>query len=171
MNQEEVLSLLHEKIEQALSTYQTMIYRIALSYTKNQADAEDLFQEVFVAYMKVLQKSKNFEPFQSRDHEKAWFIRVAINKSKNHLKSAWNTKTTGLTADYPITEKPEDNSLEVLYSLPDQFRNVLYLYYYEELTISQIASIFEQKEATIRQQMSRGRKLLKSKLKGVYRYE
>ena len=75
-----------EKIEQ----YSDMVYRIALTRTDTIENAEDIFQEVFTKF------SEKLPSFKDAEHEKAWFIRVTINMSKNMKNTAWNRKVVTL---------------------------------------------------------------------------
>jgi RNA polymerase sigma-70 factor (ECF subfamily) len=144
-----------------LKNYADMIYKLALAHTKNISDSEDVFQEVFFKYL------KNKTKFQSKEHQKAWLIRVTINVSNKILSSAWRRRTVPFKDD--IEFNPEENI--VYYSiieLPIKYRTVLHLHYYEDMTISDISSVLKIKESTIKSQLLRAKALLKEKLKGDY---
>lgn len=150
-----------EYIESVLTSYATTLIKLAFTYVKNRADAEDIVQEVFVSLI------RRNDGFESRDHEKAWLIRVTINKCKNHLNSSWVKKSTLL--DEEVSYYFDEEESEVLWAvlqLPEKYRNVIHLYYYEEYSINEIASILKKKPATIGTCLARGRKLLKSNLTG-----
>lgn len=135
------------------------IIRICFSYMKNINDAEDLTQEVFV---KLMEKGPLFE---SDEHEKAWIIRVAINLCKNRLKTAWFRKTVSLDeVNFNFTSK-ENEVLSAVHKLPEKYRVVILLYYFEGYSISEIASILGERESTIGSKLFRARKLLKASLK------
>ena len=86
-----------------IQKYSDMVYKLAYSMVKDQYDAEDIHQEVFIKY---IDKSPNFE---SEEHEKAWFLRVTINLVKNLWKSAWKQKVTNFF-DFENEQKmPLDN--------------------------------------------------------------
>jgi RNA polymerase sigma-70 factor (ECF subfamily) len=125
---------------------------------KNMNDAEDLAQEVFI---KLMEKKPSFE---DSEHEKAWIIRVAINMSKNRLKTAWFRKTEPLDeVTYSFTPK-ESTVMSAVLELPAKYKGVILLYYFEGYSIGEIAGILGEKESTVGSQLSRARKLLKSNL-------
>ena len=117
-----------EEANRAIERYADTVRRICMVHLKNYSDTEDIFQTVFLKY--VLYP----EPFESEEHEKAWIIRVTINACKDLLKSFFRSRTTSLdtlkeTAQVPDTEHSE--LLDAVLSLPEKYKNVVYLYYYE----------------------------------------
>lgn len=160
----EELNLYKEQnMKDVLSEYSDMVYKIAYSQTKNQHHAEDVFQEVF---LRLIKKKPSF---QSKDHLKAWLIRVTINCSKSIFLSFHFKKRAELSNDIAdsnvILEKSE--LYYAVMNLPNKYKNVLYLFYYEGYSIKEIATILDKKEATIKTNLHRGRNLLKVNLKGV----
>lgn len=146
-------------ITNAIDKYSDLLIRISFTYMKNISDAEDVAQEVF---LRLIEKRPLFE---SDEHEKAWLIRVAINLSKNRLKTAWFRKTLPLV-EITYNFSPKENTvMKAVLELPSKFRGVILLFYFEGYSISEIAGILEQKESTVGSQLHRARKLLKSKLK------
>lgn len=128
-----------EKAEQVVRLYADMIYRIALQNLKNEADAQDIFQEVCLT---LLTKEA---PLFDDVHLKHWLIRVTINKCKNFKKSLWQQRTESLVDYLPDGEVDvESQVLELIYSLPQKYRNVVYLYYCEEYTVPEIAEILRE---------------------------
>lgn len=103
---------------------------------------------------------------------KAWLIRVVINLCKNLKKSSWHCKNQILFDDWkPFSEKQQETLVE-LWKLPQNYRNVIYLYYYEGYNISEIAKILDKKENTISSQLTRARTRLKSLIiEGGYKHE
>ena len=81
----------NDLLKKNIAKYSGMVYKLAYSLVKDRYDADDIYQEVF---MKYIRKSPCFH---SKEHEKAWFIRVTVNCCKNFWKSAWRSKTTGFT--------------------------------------------------------------------------
>jgi RNA polymerase sigma-70 factor (ECF subfamily) len=152
-------------IENLVDTYSDMILRICYSHMKNMSDAEDITQEVFI---KLMEKQPAFE---SAEHEKLWLIRVAINLCKDKLKSAWFRKTAPLEDTLPGVTKEDSTIIEAVLSLPLKYRTVILLFYFEDYSIAQIASIINTKESTVGSQLSRARNLLKSILKEDFIYE
>lgn len=155
-------------ISEIINTYSDMVYKLALARTKNKFDADDVFQEVFMRYM------KHYHKLTSNEHIKAWLIRVTINCSNNIFNSSWFKKTVlfknslkdNLIDDLNFTT--EENK-EVYYSvleLPKKYRTVIHLFYYEDMSIIEISKALEIKEGTIKSQLHRGRNLLKEVLEG-----
>lgn len=150
-----------QNIDEIVGKYADMVYRIAVTQMKNTQDAQDIFQEVFMRLLEHLGE------MESEEHLKAWLIRVTLNCSKSSLTSAWRRHTQPLEEqeEIPVFEKQEQSELyEYLKALPQKYRTVLYLFYYEELSVKEICDITNQKEATIKSQLSRGRAMLKDKL-------
>ena len=145
-----------EKAEQVVRLYADMIYRIALHNLKNEADAQDIFQEVCLT---LLTKEA---PLFDDVHIKYWLIRVTINKCKNFNKSIWQQKTEAID-DTLLCDAGYDESrvFELIYSLPQKFRNVVYLYYCEEYTVSEIAEILRENKNTVNSRLQRARKRLR----------
>ncbi|GEA31778.1 RNA polymerase sigma factor [Clostridium diolis] len=152
-------------IHYLIETYSDMLIRISYSYMKNLSDAEDITQEVFI---KLLEKRPDFK---NETHEKSWLIRVAINLSKDKLKSSYFKNTTSLEDDFVDTTQEDTDVIEAVLSLPLKYRSIVFLYYYENYSISEISNILNIKESTVGSQLSRGRKLLKSILKEDFEYE
>lgn len=135
--------------------YADMIYRIAYQKVLNRYDAEDIVQDVFVKLL----SSKSY--FRDEEHIKAWLIRVTINLCINYNKSLARQKTVSVEQlDIPFTHQ-ETGVLEELYLLPEDERNILYLYYYEGYKIREIAKILRQKQNTINSKLTRARNKLK----------
>lgn len=144
-----------EKAEQLIQQYADMIYRIAFQNLKNPADAEDIFQEVCLALL-----TKN-APLYDENHIKNWLIRVTINKCKSFHKSVWQSRTESISEHTELMAPETSAVMEELYTLPKHYRNVIYLYYYEDYTISEIAEILGKSQNTINSQLQRARKRLK----------
>lgn len=145
--------------------YSDMIYGIALSHLKNIQDAEDALQQTFFTYFK-----KNVR-FKDEEHRKAWLIRVALNCCKRII--AYNRKHYSISIDdIDVScnfETEEDNLVyNALISLPEKYKTALYLYYIEEQSAKSIAGILKISEANVFMRLSRGRTMMKEKLKGDY---
>lgn len=145
-----------EKAEQIIREHADMIYRIALQNLKNPDDASDIFQEVCISLL-----TKN-APLYDDVHIKNWLIRVTINKCKNFRKSVWNTRTEPLTPDFNGQGKDDVSALELIFSLPINYRNVVYLYYFEQYTVPEIAKILDKSKNTVNSQLQRARKKLRN---------
>ena len=152
-----------EEANRAVEKYADTVRRICIVHLKNHADTEDIFQTVFLKY--VLSSVS----FENEEHEKAWFIRVTVNACEDLLKSFFRSRTVSLDEiiEKP-SEMPQDNRevLEAVLELPEKYRDVVYLYYYEEYTAPEIGRILEKKENTVYTLLKRARKILKDKLGG-----
>ncbi len=144
-----------EQAEQIIKKYADMIYRIALHNLKNTADAEDILQEVCVALI-----TKN-PPTDDEQHLKYWLIRVTVNKCSGFRRLIWNSKRENIE-DYTHLEAPQQQSvMEEIRQLPKNYRNIIYLYYYESYTIAEIAEILHKNPNTVSSSLQRARKKLK----------
>lgn len=152
-----------QSILKIIDKHSNMIYKICFVYLKNKFDAEDAFQELAIKIMEVAPH------FQSDEHEKAWLIRVSTNHCKNILKSNRFKKHLSLRDDIVFGDTmSEDNTLEQILELSLQYRNVLYLYYYEGYSTKEIASLLKRRDATIRTWLKRAREQLKDVIGGDY---
>jgi RNA polymerase sigma-70 factor (ECF subfamily) len=150
----------NEYIEQTVSKYSQNIIRIAFTYVKNITDAEDIMQDTFLSFM------QHNPVFESEEHEKAWFIRVVINKSKDYIKSGWFKNKVPLTEDLSYLPEEENGVLEEVMKLDEKYRIPIHLFYYEGYSVNEIAGIMQTKSSTIKTWLSRGRNILKNKLGG-----
>lgn len=151
-----------QKFENLYQCYKQSLYRIAFSYVKNSADAEDLVQEAF--YKCFCQAPE----FTSDEHEKRWLIRVTVNLCKNHVKSFWHKNRTAME-EIPeqMAEKmgvQEISLWQEVLALPDKYKITMYLHYYEGYTCREIAGILDCKESTVKMRLKKGRALLKLEL-------
>lgn len=152
-----------EEVNQAIELYADMIRRICFLHLKNHADTEDVLQEVFLKYV------LHSVAFKSREHEKAWLIRVTLNLCKDLKKSLFrhNTIPLDVLSEEAASVMPEQlEVLEAVLSLPSKYKNVIYLHYFEGYTAREISMMLHKKENTVYSLLSRGRKLLKQKLRG-----
>ncbi|MBQ7965278.1 MAG: sigma-70 family RNA polymerase sigma factor [Ruminococcus sp.] len=142
--------------ERVIRQYADMIFRIALQNLKNKADAEDILQDVSLALL-----TKN-APLYDESHIKSWLIRVTLNKCKNFHKSAHRTKTEPLSDYVELCAKEDQRLLEDVMGLPKNYRNTLYLFYYEGYSIDEIAKLLNKKPSTVGSWLHRARKKLKT---------
>lgn len=152
-----------EEANKAVEKYSDMIRRICMVNLKNYADTEDVFQTVFLKY---ILSSKVFE---SDEHEKAWFIRVTSNACKDIFKSFFRTKTEPLEvlSDYKTTLSTEASDiLQIILSLPQKYRQIIYLYYYEGYSAVEIGKLLNKNTNTVYTLLARAKKLLKKELAG-----
>ena len=151
---EERMGETKERLEQIFRDYYQLIYRVAFSQVKNHADAEDITQEVF---LKII-----------RHDERAWIVRVTINLCRDLLKSKWHKTSVSMEevseaqrgSCENFTEIQDDMMWAVL-QLPEKYRNCLYLFYYEDYSIKEIAQSLEMPENTVKTNLKRGRQALK----------
>ena len=148
--------------EEIVKKYFNTVYRLALSQTKNKAYADDVTQDVFLRF---LNKERNFD---SEEHIKAWLLRVTINCSKSIYLSAWFKKTVPLSEELTFDTEEKSDVYYAVAELPPKYRTAIHLFYYEDLSISEISEILDTKESTVKSHLFRGRELLKEKLKGGY---
>jgi len=151
---------LNESVRRVLELYSQSLIKIAFAYLKNIADAEEVAQEVFLAY---LQKRPAFE---NDEHEKAWLIRTAINKSKNMLKTGWFRSRTPVPENLSYLPEEENEILQAVLALDKKYRIPIHLHYFEGYSIQEIAVIMQAKPATVGTWLARGRFLLKKKIGG-----
>ncbi len=154
-----------ENIKQTIEKYADTVYRIALTRCETIENAEDVFQDVF---MKYSEKMPNFE---NEEHEKAWFIRVTINLTKNIKQSAWNKKIVVLEDNIAFEKQEETEVFSIINQLPKNYKTVIYLLYYEGYKVKEIATLMKTKEGTIKTWLFRAREMLKEKLEGGFENE
>ena len=148
--------------EELFERYSDMVYKIALSYGNQVSLAEDVVQEVFLRFL------KKKPHFKSREHEKAWFIRVAVNCCKSMVSSAWMKRISPLEDAGQVAvafqHKEEEELYELLTKLPANYRTVLYLRYYEEYQVKEIAKLLHITPNLVSARLSRARKLMKKEI-------
>ena len=144
--------------EEEIRRYAAMVYRLALARAGNSADAEDIFQEVFLRYV------EKAPAFHSGDHAKAWFLRVTINCCNDLWRSPWRRRSAPLTEDLPFETREELGLHQELLKLPKKYRAVLHLFYWEDMTTAEIAQVLDLKPAAVRQRLTRARAMLRELL-------
>lgn len=152
-----------EAVREAIDRYADMVKRICFIHLKNETDTEDIFQTVFLKY------AMSDVVLTNEMHEKAWLIRVTLNACKDLLKSFFRKRTVPLDAyveQNGIVDAAHSEVLEAVLSLPEKYRRVIYLHYYEGYTAPEIAEILGIKENTVYTQLTRGRALLRDVLGG-----
>ena len=153
-------------LEDIYQRHVDMLYRVAYSFMKNGADAEDMVQETFLRLM------RSGTVFESAQHEKAWLLRVAVNASKNRLGSAWCRRTEAIDESCPC---PEDEDLSFVWDavreLPPSYREPIHLFYHEGCSTEEIASILQTRPSTIRSRLTRARAMLRDRLKEAYDFD
>lgn len=149
----------------AVESNKDIVYKIAYAGCGNAADAEDIFQDVF---MKLLESGKKFE---SGEHLKRWLIRVTVNQVKMHRRREKYRKTVILdgteAADSSAVCDTAENKLirSAVLELPEKYRIIVLLYYYEDRTVKEIGRILRLNEQTVKTRLHRARLMLKDELK------
>ncbi len=145
-----------KKIEEIIRQYADMIYRIAFQNVKNRTDAEDIFQEVCL--LLVTKNAPIYDPLHIRN----WLIRVTINKCNNFYKSFWQHNSEPLEETLACFQPEQQELLSEIMKLPKNYRNIIYLYYYEGYKISEIAKMLNLNLNTVSSRLCRARNKLKT---------
>ncbi len=145
-----------EYMVRLVKTYSDSMLRAAYSVLKSTDDAEDAVQDAFLRFVQKRPQFKNSE------HEKAWLLRVTINISKNMLKSAARNNLP-VTEEIPCLDEKSE-LLAVVMSLPERYRTVIHLYYFEGYSIKEIAAVLKLPSATVGTRLARARNLLKGEI-------
>ena len=149
-----------KEIAEIYTRHSKTVYRVCFAYMKNPADTEDAVQDTFVRLIKAGPK------FESEEHEKAWIIRTATNVCKNVLRHWWRRREN--IEDFHNLESQEkidtDDTFRVVMELPDKYKTVVYLYYYEGYTGTEIAEILQKPQSTVRNHLHEARAILRERL-------
>lgn len=150
-------------VEYVVPKYQTNLYQAAFAILQDVADAQDAVQMVFIKYHRL-----NLD-YENEDHIRRWLFRSALNQAKDIRRSFWRTNRTELTDDVHQTaalyQDPLDRHLfESVSRLPEKYRVMLQLFYYEEFSIREIAEVTALSEAAVKKRLSRGREMLREML-------
>lgn len=162
-----------ETLVRLMNQYGDMVMRIAFTYVKEKPLAEDITQEVFMRCFQSL------HTFEKRSSYRTWLYRITVNHCKDHVKS-WSFKNLipsepmkiekGMKEDIVSTQVLREEENEYLFQrvleLPVKLREVIIFYYYEELSLGEIAELLNVKENTVKTRLHRGRNKLKKTVKG-----
>ncbi len=157
-----VPSELNGRIHQAVRLHMQSIVRVAYTYVHSLQDAEDIAQETFLAYLKTA------PAFFSGEHEKAWLLRVCINKCKNQLKSGWQKSRNPLPEDLAVLPREESDVLSAVLALDEKYRLPVHLHYYEGYDLKTIAQLLSLPVATVGTRLARAKTQLKEQLGGAF---
>lgn len=150
-----------EDVRDTIGRYADMVHRIGVMYLHNTADAEDVFQNVFLKYALCLRA------FRDEEHKKAWLIRVAVNICRSKLRGPWKKKVDLTeTAEEYLAGIPEEHRevLDAVRALDPKYRDVIYLHYFEGYKAREIGRILGRRENTVYSLLARGRARLKEVL-------
>ena len=135
------------------------MYRLAFSILRNEADAEDAVSETVLKACEKLDNLRNTNKFKS------WIMKILVNQAKTMLRGK---NRIDLMADMEQLEMSFDNQTGELWSvvseLDEEFRNVVILFYYEDMTTREIAKTLQIAEGTVKSRLSRAREKLKQKI-------
>lgn len=174
-----------QELQQKMDKYADMLFRLSLIRLQNVQDAEDVVQEAFYQYV------KHGAQFESPEHEKAWLLKVTLNACRKVYRSAWSRRRsdgdwqetaqkeqrTGAPAQEPgpeedmLRREQGRQLLKAVWALPAKYRDVIHLFYYQELSVREIAEITGRPESTVTSQLTRGRELLRRSLKEEFEFE
>ena len=156
---------MRQSLHELAAMYQDNLFAAAFNICQNAQDAEDVIQDTFIQYHTTKKE------FVNEQHIRAWLIRVAINKAKNVTRTFWRRNKISIE-DYMETltfETPESADLfETVMQLPEKYRIVVHLYYYEDYAVSEIADILKLSESNVKTRLSRGRAMLRKELEGEW---
>lgn len=150
-----------QEAEQLIEAYADAVYRLAYARTGSREDAEDVTQETFLRLVRTKPQ------FRDREHSRAWLLRVAMNCAADLRRSPWRRRTRPLEEAEQLAAVPEETAggvMEAVLALPERYRAVVHLYYYEGLSAAEIAAILGKREGTINTRLCRARAMLRTKL-------
>lgn len=149
-------------VEELVGRYRGNLFAAAFNMCRNAADADDIVQETFLQYYMAKKE------FDNEQHIRAWLFRVAVNKAKNVNRSFWKQHKLPLEEymETLVFESPKEEVLfETVMRLPEKYRIIIHLFYYEDYTVREIAGVLKLTEGNVKVRLSRGRKLLREALK------
>ncbi len=148
--------------EEAVLRFGNLVWRLALARMANVADAEDVYQEVFLRYF------RHEDEFESDEHRRAWLIRCTVNRAKSALLSLHRRRILPLETAVEIGVEPENREVyTAVLALPPKYRTVIHLHYFEGMTVAEIADTLGCAEGTVKAQLHRARTQLKEALRDV----
>jgi len=150
---------------EVMRRHKQMVYAICCTHTRCRGDADDAFQEVFLTYHRKQPVCRDDE------HRKAWLIRTALTVTRRVATSSWSTRVVLAPDDarnqavFEVGDKQQDSLFQALSSLPETYRSVIHLFYFEDLPVAQIATLLEQSQGAVKTRLSRGRDMLREAMK------
>lgn len=148
-----------QDVETLFLKYRDDVYRLALSYTRSPSEAEDVCQTVFLKLM----EQRSIAPGK----ERAWLMQVTANTCRNLVRSHWWQRTTGLEETVTVEPPQVNEVLQAVLALPPKYRVVVYLYYFEYSTTSEIAKLLKISPTAVTTRLNRARKMLKEQIREV----
>lgn len=147
------------EFENVYERYADMLYRLALSYLNSSSDAEDVLQDVFLRYLKKM------PAFKSEEHERAWFVRVTINRCHDVLRSRKFHLSLDEVSQMP--DKGKEDSFDLLNKLSvlsEKYKTVIILHYLEGYSVEEVSFMLGLSLSAVKMRLSRGKKLLRNVL-------
>lgn len=152
-------------VDVLIARYHQRLYAVAFNVCKDREDAEEAAQDAFIGY------HLSNKEFDSEEHIRAWLIRVTVNKAKNAAKSFWRRNRTTLEdqmAQLAFESEEASQVFEAVMQLPDKYRLVIHLFYYEDYSVREIAKILKLSEQAVKKRLSRAREMLRESLKEAW---
>lgn len=149
-----------QELTALIERYSGTVFRAAFCYVKNRAEADDIMQDTFLAFLCEVRGGKRFS---DGDHIRAWLIRTAVNRAKNVMRAGRTRLCVPLEQAQDVAAgepKGADGTLPLLMQLDEKYRLALYMFYYEELSVREIAAALGQTTTAVTTRLSRGRKKL-----------
>lgn len=153
---------MRQALHEPAALYQDNLFAVAFNICQNAQDAEDVIQDTFVQYYTTKKE------YENEQHIRAWLIRVTVDKAKNVTRAFWRRNRVSIEGymETLVFETPEsENLFETVMKLPERYRIVIHLYYYEDYSVNEIADILKLSESNVKTRLSRGRAMLKNVLK------
>lgn len=146
--------------EAAYDAYGPMVYRLAMVYLGNRADAEDVTQEAFI---RLLHRPP---AFSDGEHEKRWLLRVTVNLCRDQLKGFWHKRAVELEPGLPDRDTESQGLAEAIVALPEQYKGPIHLHYCEGYSVAEISEIMKLGQSAVKMRLKRGRELLRREMEG-----
>lgn len=162
-----------ELLDYLMLQYGNDLLKLVYSYVRNYAISEELTQEIFI------KSYERLHTYKGKSSLKTWLWRIAINHCKDYLRS-WNYRKVIISeqlvkskagkeasVEREVLKKTEDELLaEKIIQLPVKYREVIFLHYYEDLSMKEIEMVTGINQNTIKTRLKRAKELLKKKLEG-----
>lgn len=154
----------NKEVDRIISKYGNELLKTCYIYMKDYSLAEDIVQDTLI---QVIQK---YDTLKDRSKEKSWIFKIAINKCKNQLRTEWFKRLIyfenedEFNREFAEDSYKDDNIIEIINTLKTTYREVIILYYYQEMSVKEISLILGKTEANILQILKRARKKLKERL-------
>jgi RNA polymerase sigma-70 factor (ECF subfamily) len=173
---------MQDTTEAVIARYTRTVYSVALTHTGNRSDADDVFQEVFLAYHRA------HPVFNSEEHRKAWLLRTTLNHCLKVTQGSWRGRTAALDEgaaaagaadnggrhaqeDFTLKTEQQDLIFRALQALPAQYRTVIHLFYLEDLPIATVAEVLDEQPGTVKTRLSRARALMREQMQATQQLE